>query len=147
MKTLVFKCPLALALLLLVTLQAGVGAQLTITVTTPNAPSGDGTPNTFIGTGNQIASSLLGSGTPAFLWGVVSSGDVNAVCTQIVNTGSLSFGATLDAAGGTQSLTMQVSSTHFTTGAHNACTAGFPDQTFIQLLATKGVDGVENLES
>jgi hypothetical protein len=106
------KFPLQFLLLLLITLQAGVGAQLTITITTIPDPAGDGTPNTFIGTGNQIASSLLDSGTPAFLWGLVSSNDVNSVCTQIVNTGALSFDATLNiASGGSQPLSMQVTNT------------------------------------
>jgi len=104
---------LPLALLLFVMHQpACVGAQLTIGVTTMNPPSGDGTPNTFIGTGNQIASALLGSATPALMWGVVSSADVNAVCRQIVNTGSLSFSANVDASGTTESLAIQVSNTY-----------------------------------
>jgi hypothetical protein len=104
--------PRKFVLLLLVTLQAGVGAQLTITITTIKDPAGDGTPNSFIGTGNQIASSLGGSNTPAFLWGLVSSTDVNSVCTQIVNTGAQSFDATLNlASGGTQPLSMQITQT------------------------------------
>jgi hypothetical protein len=107
MKTLRLQFPFIFSILLLITTHAGVQAQLTITIST-TSPNADGSPNTFIGTGSQIASSLLASDTPAFLWGVVSSADVNAVCTQIVNTGSLSFDATLNAAGGTQPLTMQV---------------------------------------
>ena len=99
--------PLLLAFLVL-THQAG--AQLTISVTTFPPPKGDGTPNTFIGTGSQFAASLLGSSTPALMWGVVPSSDVNAVCTQIVNTGTLSFSATLTASSGaTETLQQTVS--------------------------------------
>ncbi|KAG0565218.1 hypothetical protein KC19_8G174400 [Ceratodon purpureus] len=87
-------------LLVFLVLTHQAGAQLTISVTTFPPPKGDGTPNTFIGTGSQFAASLLGSSTPALMWGVVPSSDVNAVCTQIVNTGTLSFSATLTASSG-----------------------------------------------
>nr|PNR26589.1 hypothetical protein PHYPA_030070 [Physcomitrium patens] len=104
---------LPLAFLLVLTHQAGVlvGAQLAISVTTFGPPHADGTPNTFIGTGSQIASSLLGSTTKALMWGVVSSSDVNAVCDQIVSTGALTFSATLTATTG-ETETLQQTITH-----------------------------------
>jgi hypothetical protein len=36
---------------------------------------------------------------PTILWGVLLSSDVNAVCTNIVNTGNLSFSADIVASG------------------------------------------------
>ena len=55
------------------------------------APFKDGTPNTFIGTGRQIGSSLLDATTPALMFGVISSAHVSVICEQIASTGSLSF--------------------------------------------------------
>jgi hypothetical protein len=88
-----------LGLVLLLVLLGSAAAQVTVTVTTFGAQTTDGSPNTFLGTGSQIASSLLGSLVPAILWGVLPSSDVNAVCTNIVNTGSLSFSADIVASG------------------------------------------------
>jgi hypothetical protein len=88
-----------LGLVLLLVLLGSAAAQVTVTITTFGPQTTDGSPNTFLGTGSQIASSLLGSSVPAILWGVLPSSDVNAVCTNIVNTGSLSFSANIAASG------------------------------------------------
>ena len=88
-----------LGLLLLLVLLGSAAAQVTVTITTFGAQTTDGSPNTFLATGSQIASSLLGSSVPAILWGGLPSSDVNAVCTNIVNTGSLSFSANIAASG------------------------------------------------
>lgn len=55
------------------------------------APFGDGTPNTLMGSGRQIGSFLLDATTPALMFGMIASAHVSVVCEQIVNTGSLSF--------------------------------------------------------
>jgi hypothetical protein len=111
MKIPLLKFPLESVLLLFIMLQAGLGAHLDIAITNPKY-LGDGNANSFIGTDNQIASSLLGtSSTSDVLVGKVSSADVNKACTQIVTTGVSSFNATVHAEGSfTKSLPLQVSS-------------------------------------
>ena len=88
-----------LGLVLLLVLLGSAAAQVTVTITTFGPQATDGSPNTFLGTGSQIASSLLESTVPAILWGVVSSSDVNAICTNIFETWSLRFSADIVASG------------------------------------------------
>jgi hypothetical protein len=87
--------PLEFLLLLLITLQAGVGGQMIITAVTDVTLTGDAEAHSFSDNDKQIATSLLGSDTPAVLRGLVSSADVNKVCTQLSKTGNLGFNATL----------------------------------------------------
>lgn len=98
-----------LLLLVLAVAASPAFAQLTISATTPSSATGN-TPNTFIGTvGNQIATSLLATSTPALLWGAVPSADIIAACQQIVNTGSLTFTASVtNDWDGSEDLTLQV---------------------------------------
>jgi hypothetical protein len=105
------KIPLKLLLLLLSTLHAGVGGQLTITVT-DDTLTGDANAHSFSDNDNQIATSLLESDTPALLFGVVSSADVNKVCTQFSKNGKLSFNATLAASGGDHFVIIKVLKAH-----------------------------------
>ncbi|CAL8465466.1 g5002 [Coccomyxa elongata] len=63
-------------------------AELTITAQTP-PPSTNNQPNTLVGQSESagFAASLLASGTPVALWGLVPSSSVADACNQIVNTG------------------------------------------------------------
>jgi hypothetical protein len=102
-----------LGLLLLLVLVGSAEAHLTVTITTFGPQATDGSPNTFVGTGSQIASSLLGSSVPAILWGVVSSDDVNAICHHIYFW-SLTFTADIAASGfPTETRKMTVSPSSF----------------------------------
>lgn len=98
----------ATVLLMMLGLQT-VSAQLNIVATTFPNP-GPNKPNTFVGTSDQIGSSLLGSGVASLLWLVVQSSAVTSACQQIVDTGSLSFIVTVTdgTTGDTEDLTAQV---------------------------------------
>ena len=86
-------------------------AQLAITVVTPS--SSRSSANSYIGTSNQVAASLLASSTPVVLWGTVQSNSIRQICNQIVNSGARSIPTTIsgDNWGGatTYSLTLNVS--------------------------------------
>ncbi|XP_024541793.1 uncharacterized protein LOC9657646 [Selaginella moellendorffii] len=84
---------------------------LSFTATTPGLTKGK--PNTFIGTtGDEIASSLLASKTPAMLWGSVPASAITNVCQKISQTGRQEYTAKIDGDwGGSEDLKLKVTST------------------------------------
>ncbi|EFJ17687.1 hypothetical protein SELMODRAFT_420557 [Selaginella moellendorffii] len=81
---------------------------LSFTATTPGLTKGK--PNTFIGTtGDEIASSLLASKTPAMLWGSVPASAITNVCQKISQTGRQEYTAKIDGDwGGSEDLKLKV---------------------------------------
>ncbi|XP_024534947.1 uncharacterized protein LOC9658011 [Selaginella moellendorffii] len=99
-------------LLVLAVISSVCNAQdVSFKATTPKITKGK--PNTFIGTtGDQIATSLLASKTPALLWGSVPASAITKICQMIVKTGRLQYTAKVSGDwGGTENLKLKVVAT------------------------------------